>query len=72
MLSKAGYTLIGDIAGHKEKELYRKAEDARKENNSILAEKYEEKEAKKWASGTNRIAMHRNHGSLSIKSQEQE
>ena len=58
ILSQVGYRLIGDIAGHKENELYKKAEKARKENNSILAEKYE-KEAKKWSeSGTNRIAMH--------------
>jgi len=46
ILSQVGYRLIGDIAGHKENELYKKAEKARKENNSILAEKYE-KEAKK-------------------------
>ena len=58
ILSQVGYRLIGDIAGHKENELNKKAEKARKENNSILAEKYE-KEAKKWSeSGTNRIAMH--------------
>ena len=58
ILSQVGYRLIGDIAGHKENELYKKAEKARKENNSILAEKYE-KEAKKWSeSGSNRIAMH--------------
>ena len=56
ILSQVGYRLIGDIAGHKENELYKKAEKARKENNSILADKYE-KEAKKWSeSGTNRIA----------------
>ena len=41
--SPVGYRLIGDIAGHKENELYKKAEKARKENNSILAEKYEKK-----------------------------
>ena len=41
ILSQVGYRLIGDIAGHKENELYKKAEKARKENNSILAEKYE-------------------------------
>ena len=55
ILSQVGYRLIGDIAGHKENELNKKAEKARKENNSILAEKYE-REAKKWSeSGTNRI-----------------
>ena len=44
-----------------------KAEKARKENNSILAEKYE-KEAKKWSeNGTNRIAMHRIMGALVSK-----
>ena len=44
-----------------------KAEKARKENNSILAEKYE-KEAKKWSeSGTNRIAMHGIMGALVSK-----
>ena len=64
ILSQVGYRLIGDIAGHKENELYKKAEKARKENNSILAEKYE-KEAKKWSeSGTNRIAMHGIMGAL--------
>ncbi len=39
--SPVGYRFIGDIAGHKENELNKKAEKARKENNSILAEKYE-------------------------------
>ncbi|WP_303019944.1 hemagglutinin repeat-containing protein, partial [Dialister invisus] len=34
ILSQVGYRLIGDIAGHKENELYKKAEKARKENNS--------------------------------------
>ena len=58
ILSQVGYRLIGDIAGHKENELNKKAEKARKENNSILAEKYE-REAKKWSeSGTNRILLH--------------
>ena len=67
ILSQVGYHLIGDIAGHKENELYKKAEKARKENNSILAEKYE-KEAKKWSeSGTNRIAMHGIMGALVSK-----
>ena len=67
ILSQVGYCLIGDIAGHKENELYKKAEKARKENNSILAEKYE-KEAKKWSeSGTNRIAMHGIMGALVSK-----
>ena len=66
ILSQVGYRLIGDIAGHKENELYKKAEKAGKENNSILAEKYE-KEAKKWSeSGTNRIAC-MDHGNLSIQ-----
>ena len=65
--SPVGYRFIGDIAGHKENELYKKAEKARKENNSILAEKYE-KEAKKWSeSGTNRIAMHGIMGALVSK-----
>ena len=44
ILSQVGYRLIGDIAGHKENELYKKTEKpekAGKENNSILAEKYE-------------------------------
>ena len=64
ILSQVGYRLIGDIAGHKENELYKKAEKARKENNSILAEKYE-KEAKKWSeNGSNRIAMHGIMGAL--------
>ena len=67
ILSQVGYRLIGDIAGHKENELNKKAEKARKENNSILAEKYE-KEAKKWSeNGTNRIAMHRIMGALVSK-----
>ena len=67
ILSQVGYHLIGDIAGHKENELYKKAEKARKENNSILAEKYE-KEAKKWSeSGSNRIAMHGIMGALVSK-----
>ena len=67
ILSQVGYRLIGDIAGHKENELNKKAEKARKENNSILAEKYE-KEAKKWSeSGTNRIAMHGIMGTLVSK-----
>ena len=67
ILSQVGYRLIGDIAGHKENELYKKAEKARKENNSILAEKYE-REAKKWSeSGTNRIAMHGIMGALVSK-----
>ena len=67
ILSQVGYRLIGDIAGHKENELYKKAEKAGKENNSILAEKYE-KEAKKWSeSGTNRIAMHGIMGALVSK-----
>ena len=67
ILSQVGYSLIGDIAGHKENELNKKAEKARKENNSILAEKYE-KEAKKWSeSGTNRIAMHGIMGALVSK-----
>ena len=67
ILSQVGYRLIGDIAGHKENELNKKAEKARKENNSILAEKYE-KEAKKWSeSGTNRIAMHGIMGALVSK-----
>ena len=67
ILSQVGYRLIGDIAGHKENELYKKAEKARKENNSILAEKYE-KEAKKWSeSGSNRIAMHGIMGALVSK-----
>ena len=67
ILSQVGYHLIGDIAGHKENELYKKAEKARKENNSILAEKYE-KEAKKWSeSGSNRIAMHGIMGTLVSK-----
>lgn len=67
ILSQVGYRLIGDIAGHKENELYKKAEKARKENNSILAEKYE-KEAKKWSeSGTNRIAIHGIMGALVSK-----
>jgi filamentous hemagglutinin len=67
ILSQVGYRLIGDIAGHKENELNKKAEKARKENNSILAEKYE-KEAKKWSeSGTNRIAMHGIMGALVTK-----
>ena len=39
--SPVGYRFIGDIAGHKENELYKKNGKARKENNSILAEKYE-------------------------------
>ena len=44
-----------------------KAEKARKENNSILAKKYE-KEAKKWSeSGSNRIAMHGIMGALVSK-----
>ena len=67
ILSQVGYRLIGDIAGHKENELNKKEEKARKENNSILAEKYE-KEAKKWSeSGTNRIAMHGIMGALVSK-----
>ena len=67
ILSQVGYRLIGDIAGHKENELYKKAEKARKENNSILAEKYE-KEAKKWSeNGSNRIAMHGIMGALVSK-----
>ena len=67
ILSQVGYRLIGNIAGHKENELNKKAEKARKENNSILAEKYE-KEAKKWSeSGTNRIAMHGIMGALVSK-----
>ena len=67
ILSQVGYRLIGDIAGHKENELNKKAEKARKENNSILAEKYE-KEAKKWSeNGTNRIAMHGIMGALVSK-----
>ena len=67
ILSQVGYRLIGDIAGHKENELNKKAEKARKENNSILAEKYE-KEVKKWSeSGTNRIAMHGIMGALVSK-----
>ena len=67
ILSQVGYRLIGDIAGHKENELNKKAEKARKENNSILAEKYE-KEAKKWSeSGSNRIAMHGIIGALVSK-----
>ena len=67
ILSQVGYHLIGDIAGHKENELNKKAEKARKENNSILAEKYE-KEAKKWSeSGSNRIAMHGIMGALVSK-----
>ena len=67
ILSQVGYRLIGDIAGHKENELYKKAEKARKENNSILAEKYE-KEAKKWSeNGINRIAMHVIMGALVSK-----
>ncbi len=44
ILSQVGYRLIGNIAGHKENELYKKTEKpekAGKENNSILAEKYE-------------------------------
>ena len=44
ILSQVGYRLIGDITGHKENELYKKTEKpekAGKENNSILAEKYE-------------------------------
>ena len=44
IISQVGYRLIGDIAGHKENELYKKTEKpekAGKENNSILAEKYE-------------------------------
>ena len=44
-----------------------KQKKARKENNSILAEKYE-KEAKKWSeSGSNRIAMHGIMGALVSK-----
>ena len=39
--SPVGYRFIGDIAGHKENELYKKNGKAKKENNSILAEKYE-------------------------------
>ena len=67
ILSQVGYRLIGDIAGHKENELNKKAEKARKENNSILAEKYE-KEAKKWSeNGSNRIAMHGIMGALVSK-----
>ncbi|MBS6200143.1 hemagglutinin repeat-containing protein, partial [Dialister invisus] len=67
ILSQVGYRLIGNIAGHKENELNKKAEKARKENNSILAEKYE-KEAKKWSeSGTNRIAIHGIMGALVSK-----
>ena len=67
ILSQVGCRLIGDIAGHKENELNKKAEKARKENNSILAEKYE-REAKKWSeSGTNRIAMHGIMGALVSK-----
>ena len=67
ILSQVGYRLIGDIAGHKENELNKKAEKARKENNSILAGKYE-KEAKKWSeSGSNRIAMHGIMGALVSK-----
>ena len=67
ILSQVGYRLIGDIAGHKENELNKKAEKARKENNSILAEKYE-KEAKKWSeSGTNRILLHGMMGALVSK-----
>ena len=67
ILSQVGDRFIGDIAGHKENELNKKAEKARKENNSILAEKYE-KEAKKWSeSGTNRIAMHGIMGALVSK-----
>ena len=67
ILSQVGYRLIGDIAEHKENELNKKAEKARKENNSILAEKYE-REAKKWSeSGTNRIAMHGIMGALVSK-----
>ena len=67
ILSQVGYRLIGDIAGHKENELYKKSEKSRKENNSILAEKYE-KEAKKWSeNGSNRIAMHGIMGALVSK-----
>ena len=58
ILSQVGYHLIGDIAGHKESELKRKAEEARKNNNSMEAETYE-KAAGKWSeSGTNRILLH--------------
>ena len=58
LMSQTGFTLIGDIADRKESELKRKAEEARKNNNSMEAETYE-KAAGKWSeSGTNRILLH--------------
>ncbi len=58
LMSQTGFTLIGDIADRKESELKRKAEEARKNNNSMEAETYE-KAARKWSeSGTNRILLH--------------
>ena len=67
LMSQTGFTLIGDIADRKESELKRKAEEARKNNNSMEAETYE-KAAGKWSeSGTNRIAMHGIMGALVSK-----
>ena len=58
LMSQTGFTLIGDIADRKESELKRKAEEARKNNNSMEAETYE-KAAGKWSeSGSNRILLH--------------
>ncbi len=67
ILSRVGYRLIGDMAGQKEKELYQKAEEAKKAGNMTQAENYE-KEAEKWSeNGTNRIAMHGIMGALVSK-----
>ena len=58
ILSQVGYRLIGNIADRKERELKRKAEEARKNNNRMEAETYE-KAAGKWSeSGSNRILLH--------------
>ena len=67
LMSQTGFTLIGDIADRKESELKRKAEEARKNNNSMEAETYE-KAAGKWSeSGTNRILLHGMLGALVSK-----
>ena len=67
LMSQTGFTLIGDIADRKESELKRKAEEARKNNNSMEAETYE-KAAGKWSeSGTNRILLHGMMGAILSK-----
>ena len=64
LISKEGFTLIGDLAVHKQKELLAKAMEAEKDGKKDLAKQYV-KEAKEWSDGGSyKIALHSAFGAI--------